>query len=101
MAGLDLYDVARGVWAANGKRRLRAKLAFAISRGTIVGVYQIMKWHRAGTTVYSSGRKIDFSKHSNDSEFTGTPASAEIMAKYIGQKVLPPFNGNPVRYVNA
>jgi hypothetical protein len=100
MAGADLYDVTRGVWAATGARRSRAEFAFAICRGTIVGVYQIEQWHPAGTTPYASGRKIDFAQHANDWEFTGSPAPPEITAKYIGRQV-PRSGGNPVRYINA
>ena len=100
MSGMDLYDVTRGVWAATSARRSRAKLAFAIFHDTIVGVYQIKQWHPAGTTPYASGRTIDFAQHAGDWEFTGSPAPPEITAKYLNRQV-PPFNGNPVRYVNT
>jgi uncharacterized protein len=89
MAGIDLYDVTRGVWVASAERRARVKLAFAVFKGTIKGVYQIEKWHPAGTTVYASGRKIDLVKHSKRWEFTGSPATPGVAAKYINQKVPP------------
>jgi hypothetical protein len=100
MSGIDLYDATRGVWAARSDRRSRARLAFAVLHGRVVGVYQIQQWHRAGTTPYASGRQIDLAAHRMDWEFSGVPANSEIANKYVGQTA-PRFWGNPVRYLNT
>ena len=100
MTGVDLYDATRGVWRAKRERLSRAKLAFAIFQGQIVGAYSIDQWHPAGTTTYSSGRTIDRAKYSDRWEFIGVRASKEIMAKYIGRQVSRSW-GNPVRYINV
>lgn len=100
MSGPHLYDITRGVWAARGEQRSRVQLAFAVSHGRVVDVYQIQQWHRAGTTPYASGRQIDLTVHANDWEFTGTSAQPEIRAKYVDQRV-PRFWGNPIRYLNT
>jgi hypothetical protein len=100
MSGPHLYDITRGVWAARSEQRSRVQLAFAVFHGRIVEVYQIQKWHRAGTTPYASRRQIDLAAHANDWEFTGAPAPSEIRDKYVDQRA-PRFWGNPIRYLNT
>ncbi len=100
MAAAHLYDVTRGVWAASGEQRSRVQLAFAVFHRKVVGVYRIEQWHRAGTTAYASGRQIDLTVHANRWEFTGTDAPSQIKWKYVGNQV-PPFHGNPIRYLNT
>lgn len=88
----NISEPAILLWVNRGYRQAMAGV-------DLVGVYQIKQWHPAGTTPYTSGRKIDFAKHAGDWEFTGSAASAEITAKHINLQV-PRSGGNPVRYVN-
>ena len=100
MSALELYDITRGVWTI-GSRRSEVRLALAVYEDIVREVYEIHNWHRAGTTLYESGREID-RKHRNRWEFTGVVAAPEIRDRYLNQPVgayFTPGSQSPIRYV--
>ena len=102
MSEVALYDATRGIWKI-GDRRDNAKIALAVVNGLVVEAYEIHQWHRAGTTAYASGRKIDLAQASGRWEFTGKVASAGTREKYLQRSVTEYFRkgpANPIRYVN-
>ena len=102
MSRQELYDCTRGVWVL-GPRRENAAYALAVFQGEVLEVYQIDQWHLAGTTSYAS-RKIDLDRYEGRWEFTGTVASEEVRARYVGENVSHYFKrgeANPVKYVNC
>lgn len=102
MSGQDLYDATRGVWKL-GQRRQGARLAFAVDSGLIREVYEIERWHPAGTTPYVS-RKFDAADVRGRWEFTGRVASRDVRDRYVGESVTGYFRRGaraPVIYVNV
>lgn len=98
----ELYDCTRGVWAV-GPRRAGAKYALAIFHGEVLEVYEIEKWHPAGTTSYES-REIDLKRYGGRWEFTGVVAREDVRSKYVGEWVAHYFKrgeANPVKYINC
>ena len=53
MSEEELYDVTRSIWKV-GDRKSRAKYALAVFEGVVREVYEIEKWHPAGTTEYKT-----------------------------------------------
>ena len=101
MTTRELYDATRGVWRL-GKRRLRAKLAFAVDSGLVREVYEIESWHEAGSTLYAS-RKTEDVTIPGRWEFTGRVASPDLRRRYVGGSVAEFFKKGaraPVFYVN-
>jgi serine/threonine protein kinase len=56
MSAEALYDSTRGVWRV-GTRREGAKYAMAVYGGVVREVYEIDRWHPAGTTPYKDLRQ--------------------------------------------
>lgn len=97
-----LYEATRGVWKA-GTRRNNAEYAFAVFRGIVREVYQITKWHPAGTTPYTTRPQADL-VNPKRWEFEGARASKGIRALYIDKSVeqyLARNSQNPIKYVNC
>ncbi|MDX2098074.1 MAG: hypothetical protein SFW36_09890 [Leptolyngbyaceae cyanobacterium bins.59] len=98
----ELYDATRGVWKISDRRE-GVKLAFAIFEGIVREVYEVEKWHPAGTTIYKT-RADDDVNHAGRWEFTGHKANAEIRSRYYGGSVesyFPKGLQTPYKYVNA
>lgn len=98
----ELYESTRGVWVI-GNRKAKAKYAFAVFQGVVREVYEINKWHKAGTLTYQY-REIDKHKYSNRWEFDGVVANQQIREKYLRKSIrehLPKGSQNPIKYINC
>lgn len=112
---IDLYDATRGYWVV-GDRREKAKYAFAVFKGIVVEVYEIMQWFPAGATF--STRDEEFYNQNDEEyderydefesparwEFVGRIARHEIRDKYRNKSVDDYFSSNaqnPIQYVNC
>jgi hypothetical protein len=89
-----LYEVTRGSWVI-GKRREKARYAFALFRGIVRAVYRIDRW-------YPATEKREGYNASNRWYFDGEVASD--LLHYIGGSVIAHHGianaQNPIRYVN-
>jgi len=104
-----LFDYTRGRWKVKTERAGKAKYGIAVYKGVVQEVYEIEKWHKAGTT--ESSRKPSDRPDLNSTkslegryEFTGKLASEEIRKKYNQKSVKHYFakgNANPINYVNV
>lgn len=102
MSELELYEATRGIWKL-GKKSENAKYAFAVYEGVVREVYQINKWHRAGTLEYYS-RDLRNRDLSGRLEFEGVVAPESIRGQYKGKSVTAYFSKglqNPVKYENV
>jgi uncharacterized protein len=98
----ELYESTRGIWKV-GERRNKAELAFAIFRGIIREIYEISKWHKAGTLPYKYRDSSSF-EASKRWEFEGKKADEIIRSKYIGKSVrkyISKGKQNPIKYINC
>ena len=103
-----LFDYTRGRWKLKTERAKNAKYGIAVYKGIVQEVYEIEKWHNAGTT--ESTRKPNDRPDLNSTkslagryEFTGKLAPEEIRKKYNLKSVKHYFvrgNANPINYVN-
>ena len=91
----ELYEATRGVWKV-GKQRERVKYALAVFEGIVRAVYEIHRWHRAGTLEYKylSSRDVAISGRW---EFEGK-RNPELERLYLGHSV-GRGGQNPIRYV--
>jgi uncharacterized protein len=102
--GMDsesLYEATRGVWTC-GKRREKARYAFAVYQGVIREVYEIEAWHKGGTLEYRT-RSRDEIDAPDRCEFSGK-VSEQFSAKYKGGLVERYFSKGarlPYTYVNC
>lgn len=97
MTAQELYEATRGIWVI-GRRREGAQYAMAVFQGIVREVYQINRWHPAGTLKYHTRDPKGF-KGSGRWEFEGVVA-ADIRDMYIGYSV-GKSGQNPIRYVNV
>lgn len=81
MSDEELYEVTRGVWKL-GDRRLRAKYALAVFEGVVREVYEIEKWHPAGTTDYKTRAGENLNRPERW-EFIGRKAPEAVRSRYI------------------
>ena len=94
----ELYDATRQFWKINEKQASKVKLAFAVFHGSIQAVYEVVSWHRAGSTF--STRTLSDEKNDR-MEFVGRVADAAIVDKYLYKDVSEFVNGqNPLKYLN-
>jgi hypothetical protein len=96
-----LQEATRGVWTC-GKRREKARFAFAVYQGVVREVYEIDAWHKGGTLEYRtrSRDEVDAPKRC---EFSGK-VSEKLSAKYKGGSVDHYFSKGaqlPYTYVNC
>jgi hypothetical protein len=102
--GLDsesLFEATRGVWTC-GIRRENADYAFAVYQGVVREVYEIEKWHKAGTLEYRTRSREDVNVP-NRREFSGK-VFEKLSAKYKGGSVSRYFSKGaqlPYTYVNC
>ena len=54
MSSLELYEATRGVWKLDKARVNAVRLAFAVFEGVVREVYEIERWHPAGTLRYQT-----------------------------------------------
>lgn len=102
MSAEDLYEATRGVWRL-GERREVARYALAIAAGVVREVYQIHRWHPAGSTPYRTRPMRDVNVPGRW-EFTGAVAPGPIRSKYVGKSVAHYFKKGcvaPVSYVGV
>lgn len=79
----ELYEVTRGVWKV-GPRRVEARYALAVFEGVVREVYEIERWHEAGSTPYQFRQLTD---QGGRWEFTGRVAPEPIRSRYLGKSV--------------
>ena len=97
-----LYEATRGVWRA-GERREGARYALAIADGIVREVYEIGRWHPAGSTPYAT-RPARSVRVEGRWEFTGRVAPEGVRDKYLDRSVANYFArgaSNPILYVNC
>ncbi|MCT4609145.1 MAG: hypothetical protein N4A70_08050 [Pelagimonas sp.] len=97
---IDLYDATRFSWKINQARANKAKLALAVEKGLIIGVFEIDEWLPAISAHFPT--LISNCTANPRFGFVGRPASAECREKYYMKKVEPRARGaaNPIRYHN-
>lgn len=107
MSTNKLYEVTRGAWKANSKRRDKVEYALAVYKYTVREVYKIKRWHEAGSTQYKH-RAEEISRRKAEGrldrryEFTGKVADNGIRMQYIDKSVKQYCKGsNPVLYVSV
>ena len=93
----ELYHCVRGHWRVAKQRADKARLALAVYRGLIVGVFEIdpSGWRPARLDGYM-GRPFDVSDISDRLEFIGRP----IRSSFLGKRIKP-HGQNPIRYLNC
>lgn len=98
----EIYEAVRGTWKVD-ERRNKARYAIAVYKGDVKGIFEIRKWHPAGTTSYDTRVGSEL-KSDGRWEFTGTYADQRMWFEYMGRSVASYFpHGamNPVSYVNC
>lgn len=87
MSDEALYESTRGIWVV-GHRRDRARFAMAVYAGIVREVYEIVSWHRAGSTPYNTRDVQELAQLSDRRwEFVGHVAQPLVREKYIGGSV--------------
>lgn len=85
--GMDdnaLYEATRGIWVI-GARRERAVYAMAVFAGIVREVYEIERWHPAGSTPYKTRDQAELTKRSHRRwEFDGHLAPSIVRDKFRG-----------------
>lgn len=102
MTAEELYEATRGVWKL-GRRREKARYAFAVFHGVVREVYEIASWHAAATTPYTTRDASQLTSRGR-CEFIGRIADAAIRGSFVGHSVAGQFRDglrNPVVYVNC
>ena len=105
----DLYTCTRGLWHVDRKRGQNVRYAFAVYRGEIKEVYEVLEWNPATKSksdwwiekLKSQGRIIGPEKNEGRSEFTGNVAPEHIRQKYVGKLMPVRQTQNPIRYFNC
>ena len=96
----ELYDATRFAWRLSRKRADKAKLALAVEKGLIIGVFEIDEWLDATPQNFPNlmSKEISWNRFG----FIGKPASNALQEKYRMKKVKPRKKGaaNPIRYHN-
>lgn len=98
-----LYEATRGVWRLDPGRAARAQYALATFQGIVLEVYQIERWHRAGSTTYRTRPRKDV-RRAGRWEFAGRLAPEAIRRQYVDHSVrryLPRGLQSPVVYVGC
>lgn len=106
MSADELYEATKGMWVA-GRRREKAKYAFAVFKGIVREIYEIQQWYPAGTLPYhyrDVNESLNRHKNKNRWEFEGRKADENIRQKYLQQSVrcyLPKGHQSPIKYINC
>jgi len=104
MSAAELYDATRSAWKL-GRRREKAKYAFAVFEKVVREVYEIEGWyHQGATPVQSDVHGNRPPARANRWEFTGRIAPESIRSRYRGGSVATYISKglqNPVVYVNC
>ncbi|MDO9553860.1 hypothetical protein [Rhodonellum sp.] len=109
MSKEELYECTRSKWKINPERAKKALYAFAVYKGEIMEVYEIISWHPAVSLPvlpsYQEGAKVNLKEGlSHRYEFEGRLAQEFIRNQYIGQSVRHFFKKgavNPITYLNV
>jgi hypothetical protein len=88
MSEEELYEATQGVWKGKEKRLKEVKFAFAVFQGIVREVYEISRWHPAGTLSYKYRDASSFGGLKRW-EFEGEKASEDIRNKYVKRKPKP------------
>lgn len=98
----ELYEATRGVWKL-GVQREKAKYVLPVFEGVVREVYEVEKWHPAGTTPYRTRKREDV-HYPGRCEFVGRKAPADVRERYFHKRVDDYFDKrgqNPLRYVEC
>lgn len=81
----EIYEMSRGIWKIDKRKRDRIRYVLAVANGVVREVYEAFRWQDAGTDVYR------FRQHSPEdlrgrSEFVGGVAPAAVRDKYVGKE---------------
>lgn len=107
MSEMELYDYTRGQWKIQPNIAKEAKYGFAIYKGIVQEVYEILNWYEAGKTL-NVRKNFKYIERADDAiegryEFIGNIAPDEIRNKYKYKSVEHYFqkgNSNPILYLN-
>ena len=102
MSAQSLYEATRGFWK-EGPRRTKARYAFAVLEGVTRDVFEIERWHPAGTTAYTT-RDSSQTGPGKRWEFTGRLATESVRANCVEKSVsryMRKGAQNPLAYVNC
>jgi hypothetical protein len=102
MSHEEMYEATRGVWKM-GPRRQSAKLVFAVFEGVVREVYEVRRWHPAGTTKYRT-RPVKKVQCRGRWEFIGEKSPKALRSQYVGgcvEQYFPRGARNPFTYVNV
>ncbi|MFN8471575.1 MAG: hypothetical protein U0822_05095 [Anaerolineae bacterium] len=102
MSPQEIYEATRGVWKL-GTRREQARYGLAVFEGIVRAVYEIDRWHAAGTTPYQT-RDANELAGGGRWEFVGHEAPEPVWSQYIDRSVAAYFRRgqqSPVVYVNC
>lgn len=94
MSAADLYEYTRGNWVIGKRGRIHAKYGFAVFRGIIREVYQILRWESVENRSLDQKTKVRW-------RFEGE--IAEDLRHYVGGSVEQYSKigaQNPIRYIN-
>ncbi|MBK7393980.1 MAG: hypothetical protein IPI64_11890 [Chloracidobacterium sp.] len=97
MSSGELYEISRGIWKIDKRRRDTIRYVLAVADGVVKEVYEAKRWQDAGTDRYQF-RVHAPSDLRDRSEFVGEVAPAAVRDKYIGR----PFKSyQTVNYFNC
>jgi hypothetical protein len=107
MSEIELYDYTRGQWVLNPNTAKDARYGFAIYKGIVQEVYEILNWYEAGKTL-NVRKNFKYIERADEAiegryEFIGNIAPEEIRKKYKYKSVEHYFkkgNSNPIMYLN-
>ena len=104
MSECEIYDITRGVWntrAGVSKRWRDARYALGVVDGVVRGVFEISRWHDAGSTEYKYGPQPDPKILKGRREFTqDNPVPQKVVDLYLHKSVRKYLGGqNPVIFV--
>jgi len=103
MSPQAIYDVTRSAWKV-GKKREKAKYAFAVFERVVREVFEVAGWVEGGTTMRSTDPNGRHEPIPDRYEFVGQVAEDEVRRKYVGKNVgnyMVPGSQNPIKYVNC
>ena len=98
MTDQELYEVTRGTWRI-GQRRNHADVVMSVYQGIVREVYNIEKWHSAGTLQYQTRNSLEL-QTTKRWEFEGEKSGEDIRSQYVGFNV-GKSGQNPIRYINC
>ena len=74
MSEMELYDLTRSAWKIGREKREKIRYVFAVSKGRILEVYQVLGWFREGETMMRLENVEKDSPNPDRFEFVGNIA---------------------------